>query len=111
MRSPSHVSSPTPSTQKYLPKHELLAKTTESICALTKHVVRNLASRDDLVGAKGLELRSKANAFKAREELERPKILFAHEMEVSQSLGNLGRGSELGMLLDKEFKLMLADLL
>lgn len=73
MRSPSHVSSPTPSTQKYLPKHELLAKTTESICALTKHVVRNLASRDDLVGAKGLELRSKANAFKAREELERPK--------------------------------------
>lgn len=90
-RSPSHISPSTPPIEKFLTNHEMLAKTDKCICALTKHVVRNLTLIDGLVEAKEIELRSKASAFKAREELERPKSLFAHEIEVSQRLGNLER--------------------
>lgn len=108
---PGGASTPTSPTDRPLTKAEMLAKTSKSICALTEHVAANWVGRRELVEAKEFELRSKAGAFKAREESEKEKTLFAHEKTVAQRMRNLEKAKEIGIISDRDFKLRCANLL
>lgn len=89
----------------------MLANTSISICALTKHVASNLARVDDLAEVKELELRYQASAFKTREEFEKGKIFLANEKQVSQRIKNLERAKDLEIIMEFNSKAIIVDIL